>query len=105
MSDPTPSSPLAPEVSPLAEADSASLNLLIAERIDAVFNQPPLAKDEHGNYVLTDADLNIMVAYFQKERGRFLLESQAKEAAGPKTRRKPVPQSVTDALASNMDLL
>lgn len=98
MSEQTlPPSPLAPAVSPLEEADPNSLNDLISSRIDAIFNKPPRE--------ITDDDLSAMVNYYRKERFRFMAESQAKEAAGPKPRRKPVPTSVADALASNADLL
>lgn len=90
MSD-TPISPLAPEVSPLSEADPNSLNMLIEERITDVFNRPPLD--------VTDADLDVMVAYYHKERARFKLESAEKELKPKKPRsKKPPPTSVADAL-------
>ena len=96
MSDQPGISPLAPIVSPLTEADPNSVNELIADRIDAIFNKKPLD--------LTNADLRLQIEYYRRERQRFLVESQAKIAAGPKVR-KPVPTSVADAIASTQDLL
>lgn len=96
MSDPSPPpSPLAPEVSPLLEADPNSINALIAERIDEIFNKPPA--------LLTDEDLRVQVEYYRRERERFLLESQQKPVRqGP---RKKAPTSVKEAIASTIDLL
>jgi len=93
MSDSEPS-PLAPDVSPLAEADTDSVNLLISERINKIMNTPPLD--------LSDEDLAITVAFYRKERARFILESQNK-ASRPKApagqgKPKPAPTSVADAI-------
>lgn len=97
MSDiPTEPTPLAPAVSPLAEADPNSINAFIAERVDAIFNKPPA--------LLTDDDLKIAVEYYRKERARFLIESQNKPARATGPRRK-VPTSIADALNSTTDLL
>ena len=90
-------SPLAPEVSPLLEADPNSINELIQGRLDDIFNKPPL--------LLSDDDLRIAVEYYRKERARFMVESQTKAAAGPRGPRKKTPTSVSDALASTSDLL
>lgn len=95
MTEETPS-PLAPPVSPLAEADPNSINELIAGRIDEIFNKPPL--------LLTDDDLRIQVEYYRRERARFLIESQNKPARAPAGSRKK-PTSVADALASTSDLI
>lgn len=97
MSDePTTPSPLAPETSPLAEADPNSINAFIQERVDAIFNKPPA--------LLTDNDLQVAVEYYRKERARFVLESQNKpaRATGP---RKKAPTSVSEALKSSLDLI
>lgn len=88
-------SPLAPEMSPLAEADPASLNELVKTRINELFNKPPLS--------VSDDDLRIMVEYYRKDRARFVLESQVKvpRAVANRTKAaKPAPQSVADALAA-----
>lgn len=100
MSDnPTPA--LAPEVSPLLEADPNSVNILTAERIDDIFNKKPI--------LLTDADLQQAVEYYRRERDRYKVESQEKDqkktAAGPRRRAGPAPKSVSEALQSGMDLL
>lgn len=92
MSD---TSPLVPGVSPLTEADPDSINLLIKERIDEIFNKPPL--------LLSDDDLKVAVSYYRKERQRFMLESQAKAAAGPKPRRKAAGMTTAEILASPME--
>jgi len=89
-----PASPLAPAISPLAEADPNSVNALIADCIDEIFNKNPLA--------LTDADLQVQIDYYRRERQRFLVESEAKIAEGPKKRR-PVPKSVAQALTPAED--
>ena len=97
MSDePTEPSPLAPEVSPLAEADPNSVNVFIQERVDEIFNTPPA--------LLTDEKLQVAVEYYRRERARFLLESQNKPARATGPRRK-APTSVQDALDSSADLL
>jgi hypothetical protein len=91
-------SPLAPETSPLAEADPNSLNELIAVRVEEAFNMQPL--------LLTDDHLRACVEYYRRERARFLIESQNKPArATAGTRRTKAPTSVADALASSTDLL
>lgn len=102
MSDQPPVSPLAPSVSPLLEADPNSVNELISSRIDEIFNKNPRAKDADGNYVLSDDDIRSMVVYYRKERQRYLLESQQKEAK-PKAnaKKKAAPTSVADALATS----
>jgi hypothetical protein len=102
-------SPLAPiGTSPLVEADPGSLNTLIKERIDEIFNLNPLPKDDNGNYLLTEAKLQQMVDYYRKERVRFLVESQEKEAKaaekGIRGPRKAAPKSIADALKGE-DLL
>jgi hypothetical protein len=89
-------SPLAPEASPLAEADPNSINELIGERIDEAFNMPPL--------LLTDTHLRNIVEYYRRERARFLVESQNKPARAPAGQRRK-PTSVADALASTSDLI
>jgi hypothetical protein len=94
-----PISPLAPEVSPLTEADPNALNELISQRIDDIFNKPPL--------LLNDSELQVMVEYYRKERQRFMQESILKEskpraASGP---RKAAPKSVAEAIANSADLL
>lgn len=108
MSDtPEVASPLAPQgASPLVEADPNSINTLIQERIDEVFNTLPTAKDEAGNYLLTDAKLTLMVEYYRKQRAHFLIESQQKEdKAASKGPRKATPKSVAAAIAATEDLL
>jgi len=99
MSDPTTRPALAPEVSPLTEADPNSLNILIQERIDEIFNKKPT--------LLTDDDLRVIVEYYQKERLRFKAESQIKEAKpkAPAGARRKVPTSVAEALSTSLDLL
>lgn len=89
---------LAPQgPSPLSEADPNSLNELIATRLNDIFNKPPLA--------VSDDDLRLMVLYYQKERQRFLKESQEKEAKPPRAKRA-TPQSVAEALSiAQADLL
>lgn len=79
-----------PGLSPLAEANPASLNELIAERITDIFNRPPLG--------VSDADLDLMVEYYQRERLRFKQESELKEQR-PRQSRK-TPTSVAEALES-----
>jgi hypothetical protein len=91
MSDDNSTSPLAPEVSPLVEADPNSINEFIQTRVDAIFNKPPL--------LLNDDDLRIAVEYYRKDRQRFLTESAAKQTKATGPRRK-VPTSVAEALAS-----
>jgi len=81
MSDETPSA-LAPQgISPLSEADPASLNELIEERVNDIFNKPPLS--------ISDTDLKYMVEYYRRTRLQFKTESDIKAAAGPKTPRGP----------------
>lgn len=105
MSDqPTTPSPLAPIVSPLTEADPNSINELIKDRIDEIFNKNPIEKDESGNYILTDKDLFSMVDYYRRERHRFVLESAQKPPKEPGAKRK-APTSVKEALISTNDLL
>jgi hypothetical protein len=82
-------SPLTPATSPLTEADPNSLNELVSERLNEIFNKPPLS--------VSDDDLRLMVLYYQKERLRFKQESLEKESK-PKTRRT-TPASVKEALA------
>lgn len=88
--------PLAPEVSPLLEADPASLNEFISSRVNEIFNKPPLA--------VSDEDLMAMVEYYRRERTRFQIESAAKPpraakgTAAPKS--KVAPKSVKEALAA-----
>lgn len=94
MSDDT--SPLAPTVSPLVEADPNSINEFISARVDEIFNKPPL--------LLSDDDLRVAVEYYRRERFRFMTESAAKQSKGPTVRRK-VPTSVAEALAQHEDLL
>ena len=100
MSDePTSPAPLAPAVSPLEQADPNSINELIdSERLDRIFNTPALN--------LTDDDIRFQIEYYRKERHRFLLESQQKEAnkAAPRAK-KAAPKSVADALVSSADLI
>jgi hypothetical protein len=81
--------PLSPTASPLAEATPDSLNELVSERLNEIFNKPPLS--------VSDDDLRLMVVYYQKERLRFRQESQEKENK-PKTRRT-TPTSIKEALA------
>lgn len=92
----TPISPLAPETSPLTEADANSINELIQNRINDIFNKKQV--------MLTDDDLKVAVEYYRRERQRFMQESAAKIANPPKTKRK-APVSVADALSSTADLL
>jgi DUF438 domain-containing protein len=80
-------SPLAPEISPLTEADPLAVNILISSRLDSIFNKNPLE--------LTDEDIRLTVEYYRKERARFITESQAKEAAGPRVKKTP-PKSVAE---------
>jgi hypothetical protein len=96
MSDTEPN-PLAPQdgISPLAEADTDSVNLLISERINKIMNTPPLD--------LSDEDLAITVAYYRKERARFIIESQNKTTRpkappGQGKPKGPPPTSVADAI-------
>ena len=88
---------LEPNTSPLLEADPGSINELISDRLDLIFNKPPA--------LVSDEDLKAMIAYYRKERARFVVESQVKANAPPKKRRK-APGSVTEALKqSAVDLL
>jgi hypothetical protein len=96
MSDEPQSSPLAPAISPLLEADPNSINELIQERINDIFNKPPL--------LLSDDDLRVAVEYYRKERQRFMLESAAKPPRAAGAKRK-TPTSVSEALSSSEDLL
>jgi hypothetical protein len=89
--------PLAPETSPLSEPDPNSLNELIESRIDDMFNKPSLK--------ITDADLKVMVEYYQKERLRFKIESDQKDQKPKGTRSKRAPTSVADAIAGTADML
>ena len=89
-----PISPLAPDVSPLAEADPNSINELIQQRIDDIFNKPPA--------LLTDEDLKFQCEYYRRERARFLIESQTKPVRA--TTRRKAPTSVKEALESSSDL-
>jgi hypothetical protein len=92
-------SPLAPAVSPLTQADPAAINEFVEQRVDAIFNKPPLSG-------ITDDELMVMVRYYREKRQIFLTESAAKEAKGPTRRRTgPSPKSVAEALASTSDLL
>ena len=101
-----PPSPLAPTVSPLTEADPSSVNLLIAERLDEIFNKNPLKKLPDGTYDLSDADLRSMILHYRQERQRYMIEAQIKANAPPKARKAvAVPKSVADAMASTDDLL
>jgi hypothetical protein len=86
--------PLSPAASPLLEADPNSINDLIKDRIDEIFNTKPL--------LLNDDQLRIAVAYYRKERLRFMQESMVKQSQEPKKRRK-TPTSVADALATPME--
>lgn len=102
---------LAPAISPLLEADPASLDTLISSgRLDEIFNKPALT--------LTDGDLREVVLYYRRERARFLSDALLKEQTKPEpgTKRKAAPKtppkSVEDALeemkasmASTVDLL
>jgi hypothetical protein len=90
---------LAPEVSPLLEADPNSLNELIVQRIDDIFNKKPI--------LLTDEDLKFQVEYYQRERLRFRAESLAKESKEKKPRAtgRKVPTSVAGALSAGEDIL
>ena len=90
--------PLAPEFSPLEEADPNAVNVLISDRINRILNTRPLD--------LTDDDLSAAIDYYRKERARFILESQNKvpRAVAAAAKRK-VPTSVADAIATSVDLL
>ena len=95
MSDDAPISPLAPAVSPLLEADPNSINELIQERINDIFNKKPL--------LLSDDDLRVAVEYYRRERQRFQQESLAKQAKGPSVRAKPkaAPTSVAAVITGD----
>lgn len=95
MSEPT--SPLAPEVSPLLEADPNSINTFIQERVDKIFNKPPL--------LLSDEDLKVAVEYYRNERVRFAKESLNKESKPRVKAGTKAPKSVKEALASIEDLI
>lgn len=97
--------PLAPAVSPLIEADPNSINELIQQRVNDIFNIPPLKRDADGNFVLDDAKLSIAIEYYRKERLRFMSEAATKAATAPRAAKKTVPKSVAEALASTADLL
>ncbi len=88
---------LAPEQSPLDEANPESLNELLGERINKIFNMKPLD--------LRDNDLADIVKYYRNERLRFLQEEQRKAAEGPKTARRKVPKSVAEAIQASIDLI
>jgi len=97
---------LAPEVSPLTEADPNSLDDLIGERLNTIQNMKPLD--------VSDEDLRALIVYYQKGRAKFILESQnkaprAKPSAKPvpKSQAKSgkVPQSVAEILSNNLKLL
>lgn len=99
MSDTPPT--LAPEVSPLLEADPYSVNELIAERIGQIMNKAPLDITVDG----PDSDLAVLIAYHRRERSRFILETLAKTNAPRAASRKKAPTSVADALVANADLV
>lgn len=85
--------------SPLGEPDPNSLNTLIAERVNEIFNKAPLS--------LEDDELDLMIAYYQKERTRFKLESELKEQRprATATKRK-APESVAEALTiATLDMI
>lgn len=93
-------SPLEPTVSPLDEADPKSLDELIQNRLSEIFNKRPM--------FLSDDDLNVAIEYYRRERQRFLLESEAKAAKGPKEPRaakRKVPTSVKEVLPDADDLI
>lgn len=96
---PSDTSPLAPAVSPLLEADANSINDFIEDRVNEIFNKKPL--------LLSDDDLRIAVGYYRQERQRFMVESQAKANKAPSATggRRKTPTSVSDALSSSADLL
>jgi hypothetical protein len=84
-------SPLAPDISPLAETDPLAINELIQSRIDDIFNKKPK--------LITDDDLRIACAYYRKERQKFQTASLVKESKPPTQRRKKEPiKSVVQAL-------
>jgi len=85
-----PPSALAPDISPLTEADPLAVNELIASRLDTIFNKDPLE--------LTDEDLMVQITYYRRERQRFIAESQAKAASAPKPK-KEAPKSVKEVLS------
>ena len=98
MSEEQAPSPLAPAVSPLLEADPNAINDLIRERINDIFNTPPL--------VLTDTELLVQIEYYRRERHRFALESAQKALKDPGERKtRKVPTSVKEALTPASDLL
>lgn len=82
--------------SPLAEADPASLDELIAnikERVGDIFNKPA---DQ-----ATDDELAVVVRYYRLKRQRYAIESKTVKP-GPK---RKVPTSVTSALkAEDLDI-
>jgi hypothetical protein len=102
MSDmPSPPAPLAPEVSPLAEASPDAINEFIQQRVDSIINKSPL--------LVTDDELRVVVEYHRKARERFQLEAEnkparARAAAKPKEAKAP-PKSVADAIQASADLL
>lgn len=89
-----PAESLAPPVSPLAEADPNAINVLIQERIDELFNKPPLS--------LSDVDLQAIVEYYRQQRVKFAAEAATKP---PRKARAKAPTSVKEAITATVDLL
>lgn len=79
-----------PSESPLSEADPKSLDHLIGDRINDIFNKAPL--------LVSDEELTLMIEYYQRERSRFKAESEMKEQR-PRGAPRKKPESVAEALA------
>jgi len=86
--------------SPLAEADPASLDAMIEERVGDIMNTPPLTLIARGPAAL-DIALKTLVKYYRDGRTRFAIESRN----APKGPKKKAPKSVAEALsADDLDL-
>lgn len=98
MTDETqaPDHPLAiPGPSPLTEADAASIDILLKERLGKVMNTRPSE--------ITDLELAAAVKYYVNKRLIFMSEENRKIAEGPKVKGAPktkVPKTVAEAIAA-----
>lgn len=93
MPDPTSAkerSPAPEGASPLAEADPASVDILVDERLRAIFNGDPL--------LLSEDQLARGVAYYRQLRQNYEKDEAAKTASGTPRRRRAAPKSVAEAL-------
>ena len=86
-----------PGASALSEADEASIDILLKERLGKIMNTRPSE--------LTNLELAAAVKYFRAKRATFMSEENRKLAAGPKTAggaksSKPV-KSIAEAISAH----